>query len=71
MSKTLGFSGYKIVRIQFNQSFNNVGDGESFFGLAAPQAAMMRARGKSAEVGQVSPGMQEIRQTIQVSVQMY
>ena len=71
MSKTLGFSGYKIVRIQFNQSFDNADDGESFFGLATPQAAMMRARGKSAEIGQVSPGMQEIRQTIQVSVQMY
>lgn len=71
MSKTLGFSGYKIVRIQFNQSFDNADYGEGVGFAAAPQAAMMRARTKSAEIGQVSPGMQEIRQTIQVSVQMY
>lgn len=69
MSKTLGFSGYKIVRIQFNQSFDSVEDG------AAP--AMMRAYAMSAsakvapEVAEHSAGVQEIRQMINVSVQMH
>ena len=70
MSKTLGFSGYKIVRIEFNQSFSSEqGD------FAAPQMMMATsarsASFKSAEVAQTSPGAQEIRQNIHVSVQLY
>lgn len=70
LSKTLGFTGYKIVRIQFNQSFSNeVEQGESMRFHRAPMAAMSSM--KVADVADTSPGVQHIRQSIQVSVQMY
>lgn len=68
VSRSLGFSGYKIVNIQLNQSFENEAAGVM---LAAPMAASAKMRSYSADVMQTSAGEQEVRQTVRASVQMY
>lgn len=66
VSRSLGFSGYKIVNIQLNQSFEN-----SSIEMAAPVMAAAKARSYAADVMQTSAGEQEVHQTVHASVQMY
>ncbi len=71
MSKNLGFSGYKIVKLDLTGSFES-----SPRAYAAPMAASLRmAKNQmAAEAMDMSPdaaGEDEIRQTIRVSVQMH
>ncbi|ULJ69998.1 SIMPL domain-containing protein [Wielerella bovis] len=70
MSRSLGFSAYKIVRVDLNQSFEN---SESVM-MAAPMTASMRnmsAKYQATDVMQTSAGKREIRQTVNATVQMY
>lgn len=69
VSRSLGFSGYKIVNIQLNQSFEN--ESAPLALAAAPMVASAKMRNYSADVMQSSAGEQEIRQTVRASVQMY
>lgn len=68
VSNSLGFSSYKIVRVQLNQSFENM---DGVMNYSAPMEASLRmAKVQSNDVMNTSPGMQEIRQTVHGSVQM-
>ena len=68
VSKTLGFSGYKIVRVELNQSFEN-GDNSA---VAMPRVASFA---RSTEAMDAVPmdmnaGVRTVRQTAHGSVQM-
>lgn len=72
LSRSLGFSGYKIVRLDLNSSFENIAEERAY--AAAPMAMMMGAsvRAKSAaNAMDNNPGKQQIHQSINASVQMY
>lgn len=65
VSKTLGFSQYKIVHLNLNQSFSTQ--------VAQPKLAARMAtyaNADAAEVMQTSAGIAEIRQTVQGSIQI-
>lgn len=66
ISKTMGFSNYKIVKIELNQSFSN--QQESPVMLARSRAVSYA--NDEAVVMQTSAGMAEIHQSIQGSIQM-
>lgn len=68
MSRALGFSGYKIVRIGLNQSFDTQTDQVSY--AAVPMAAQ-RKYSSEAAVMETEAGEQHIRQTVNATVQMY
>ena len=70
VSRTLGFSNYKIVRVELHQSFEN-GD-EGAMAEAMPAMGMMRrAKAMDAAVPMdLNAGMRTVRQTIRGSVQM-
>ena len=69
VSRSLGFSGYKIVRVQLTQSFENSDEGMgTALYAAAPVAASLKSR--AAPVMDTDGGMREIRQSIRGSVQM-
>lgn len=68
MSRSLGFSGYKLVKLDLGDSFES-----SPRMYAAPMAEMRMAKSVSAQSMDMSPEMagdQEIRQTVRVSIQM-
>lgn len=68
ISQSLGFSNYKIVNLQFNQSFDNQSSDTS-----APMMTMRAAGSKAAynaEPMDTSPGIQEIQQRIHATIQM-
>jgi len=69
VSRTLGFSNYKIVRVELHQSFEN-GD-EGAMAEAMPAMGMMRrAKAMDAAVPMdLNAGMRTVRQTIRGSVQ--
>lgn len=67
VSRSLGFSGYKIVRISLNESFESHAE----YSAAAPvPMAAAYAQKHSAPVMDTEPGEQEIRQTVNGTVQM-
>ena len=70
VGRTLGFSNYKIVRVELHQSFEN-GD-EGAMAEAMPAMGMMRrAKAMDAAVPMdLNAGMRTVRQTIRGSVQM-
>lgn len=69
VSRSLGFSGYKIVRVQLTQSFENSDEGMgAALYAAAPMEASLKSR--AAPVMDTDGGMREIRQSIRGSVQM-
>lgn len=69
ISRSLGFSGYKIVRLHLNQSFSSTDNrAEGMMGLMAAPAAAKRAY--AADAMQTEAGTQEIRQTVQATVEM-
>ena len=70
VSRTLGFSNYKIVRVELHQSFEN-GD-EGAMAEAMPAMGMMRrAKAMDAAVPMdLNAGVRTVRQTIRGSVQM-
>lgn len=68
LSRTLGFSGYKIVNLKLAGSFENAVEYS-----AAPTRMMMRAEAVMADAAPVmdtDSGVREIRQTVRASVQM-
>lgn len=70
VSKTLGFSNYKIVRVELHQSFENGDEGMA----AAPMMAASFARSAKA-MDEAMPmdldaGVRTVRQTVRGSVQM-
>ena len=70
VSRMLGFSNYKIVRVELHQSFEN-GD-ESVAAEAMPAMGMMR-RAKAMDAAapmDLNAGVRTVRQTIRGSVQM-
>lgn len=69
MSQSLGFSGYKIVKIQLNQSFEN-NDSNEYAEPVAFSVMAFKAKSRTAEVMSTRAGTHEIRQTIQATVQM-
>ena len=71
-SRSLGFSGYKIVSLDLYSSFTNVAD-ERAYDNAAPMAMVApSARTKSAaDAMDNNPGKQQIHQGVNASVQMY
>lgn len=71
MSHALGFSNYKIVNIKLNQSFNNQSDDFDEVPVPAAMVAYRASAVHKADVMQSQAGMQEIRQTLRASVQMY
>ena len=68
VSKTLGFSGYKIVRVELNQSFEN-GDNSA---VAMPMAESFALSAKAMEAVpmDMNAGVRTVRQTAHGSVQM-
>lgn len=68
VSKTLGFSGYKIVRVELNQSFEN-GDNSA---VAMPMAESFALSAKAMETVpmDMNAGVRTVRQTAHGSVQM-
>ena len=70
MSKTLGFSNYKIVRVELHQSFENGEEGVA----AAPMMAESFARSAKAMDAampmDLDAGVRTVRQTVRGSVQM-
>ena len=70
VGRTLGFSNYKIVRVELHQSFEN-GD-EGAMAEAMPAMGMMR-RAKAMDAAapmDLNAGVRTVRQTIRGSVQM-
>lgn len=67
MSRALGFSGYKIVRINMNQSFDTQSDQVAY--ASVPTEA--RAYSKEAAVMETEAGEQRVRQTVSATVQMH
>ncbi|QMT32857.1 SIMPL domain-containing protein [Conchiformibius steedae DSM 2580] len=72
-SRSLGFSGYKIVRLDLNSSFTNVAEeGVSYARAPLPMAMPVTMQAKSAaNAMDNNPGKQQIHQSINASVQMY
>ena len=70
LSHSLGFGGnYRIIKIELNDSFDQT---EGGMASSAPVAASFRsAKAEPAEIMDNNPGEQEIRQNINVSIQMY
>ena len=68
LSRSLGFSGYKIVRLNLRHSFNNIENRDTSFGLAAAPALSLKA--KAAADMQVQSGEEEVNQTVSATVQM-
>ncbi len=70
VSRTLGFSNYKIVRVELHQSFENGEEG--VMAEAMPVMGMMRrAKAMDAAVPMdLNAGVRTVRQTIRGSVQM-
>lgn len=69
MSKTLGFSnGYKIVKIQLNQAFEN--NDEEGYARPMSMGVRMAFKAEPAEIMQTNAGVQKIRQTVRATVQM-
>ena len=68
VSKTLGFSGYKIVRVELNQSFEN-GDNSA---VAMPMAESFARSTKAMDAVpmDMNAGVRTVRQTAHGSVQM-
>ena len=70
VSKTLGFSNYKIVRVELHQSFENGDEGMA----AAPMMAESFARSAKAMDAampmDLDAGVRTVRQTVRGSVQM-
>lgn len=68
VSKTLGFSGYKIVRVELNQSFEN-GDNSA---VAMPMEASFARSTKAMDTVpmDMNAGVRTVRQTAHGSVQM-
>lgn len=70
VSKTLGFSNYKIVRVELHQSFENGDEGVA----AAPMMAESFARSAKAMDAampmDLDAGVRTVRQTVRGSVQM-
>lgn len=70
VSKTLGFSGYKIVRVELNQSFENGDEGVAAMPLAASFARSRSAKAVDAAPMDLNAGVRTVRQTVRGSVQM-
>ncbi|MDO4657466.1 SIMPL domain-containing protein [Kingella sp. (in: b-proteobacteria)] len=68
VSKTLGFSGYKIVRVELNQSFENGDNGAEVMPMAASFARSAKAM--EAVPMDMNAGVRTVRQTAHGSVQM-
>ena len=68
VSKTLGFSGYKIVRVELNQSFEN-GD-NSAVAMPMAESFALSARAMEAVPMDMNAGVRTVRQTAHGSVQM-
>lgn len=66
VSRSLGFSGYKIVRIALNESFESQAEY-----AAAPAPVMEVARKASTPIMDTEAGEQTIRQTVSGTVQMH
>lgn len=68
VSKTLGFSGYKIVRVELNQSFEN---GDNSAETMPMEASFARsAKAMEAVPMDMNAGVRTVRQTAHGSVQM-
>ena len=68
VSKTLGFSGYKIVRVELNQSFEN---GDNSAVVMPMEASFARsAKAMDAVPMDMNAGVRTVRQTAHGSVQM-
>lgn len=65
LSRSLGFSGYKLVKLELVQSFEQ--NAESAVPMAAGVASF---KSRQADVMNNEPGIQEIRQTVRGTVQM-
>ncbi|UOP05111.1 SIMPL domain-containing protein [Conchiformibius kuhniae] len=69
ISRSQGFSGYKIVKMNVNRSFENFDDRP---GYRIPAALMYGASTKyAAEAMDDNPGKEQVRQSIDVSIQMH
>lgn len=68
LSRSLGFGGYKIVRLNLRHSFNNIENRDTSFGLSAAPALSLKA--KAAADMQVQSGEEEVNQTVSATVQM-
>ena len=68
VSKTLGFSGYKIVRVELNQSFENGDNSAEAMPMAASFARSTKAM--DAVPMDMNAGVRTVRQTAHGSVQM-
>ena len=68
VSKTLGFSGYKIVRVELNQSFENGDNGAVAMPMEASFARSTKAM--DAVPMDMNAGVRTVRQTAHGSVQM-
>ena len=71
LSRSLGFSGYKIVRLNLRHSFNNIESADAGMRARAYAAApALSLKAKAAADMQVQSGEEEVNQTVSATVQM-
>lgn len=68
ISRSLGFAGYKIVKLDLNSSFENMTADHAPMAMMA--AAPVRRAKMLSEAMDDNPGEQQIRQSVDVSIQM-
>ena len=71
LSRSLGFGGYKIVRLNLRHSFNNIESADAGMRARAYAAApALSLKAKAAADMQVQSGEEEVNQTVSATVQM-